>query len=106
MSTYSSFIQVDYYSEGILMVPVQYISHLRWDKELGERLKALRGKIPRRELATRVQEHGQDCSHQYIQKLEMGNAGSVSLEIIQAICDVLEVKLGQLIPTLLVQSSR
>lgn len=88
------------------MIPLQYVSQIRWDSDLGERLRYLRGKLSRRELAIKVQEQGQACTHQYIQKMEDGKAGSVSLEIIQAICDVLEVKLGQLIPTLLVQSPR
>lgn len=88
------------------MIPTHYVSSLKWDRELGERLRSLRGKTTRRELAIKVQESGQSCSHQYIQKLEIGNAESVSLDIVQAICDVLEIRLGQLIPTLLVQSSR
>lgn len=89
------------------MIPSHYVSQLKWDIELGGRLKSIRGKLPRRELAIKVQESGQKCSHQYIQKLEMGTADSVSLEIIEAICAALEVKIGRLIDSALwIQSPR
>jgi transcriptional regulator with XRE-family HTH domain len=88
------------------MIPANYVSALKWDKQLGERLKSLRGRVTRRELALKVQESGQRCSHQYIQKLEIGSAESVSLDIVQAICSALEITLGHLIPTLLAQSPR
>ncbi|MEG4807936.1 helix-turn-helix transcriptional regulator [Microcoleus sp. F8-D3] len=80
------------------MIPLEYVARLLWSQELGERLKGFRGKTSRRELAEKLKTTGQDCSHQNLQKIEDGNAQTVPVELVLAICKVLGISLGQLIP--------
>jgi transcriptional regulator with XRE-family HTH domain len=80
------------------MIPLESVSRLTWNKPLGEKLKYLRGKVSRRELADKLKQSGYECSHQYLQKLELGDAETVSLDLLKRICEILEIPLGQVIP--------
>ena len=86
----------------ITMIDVEYIDRVRWDSELGDRLKNLRGKTSRRKLADRTTELGRRVPQQYIQQLEQPNFSinrlksnhlTVSLEVIRVLADALDVEL-------------
>jgi transcriptional regulator with XRE-family HTH domain len=98
MSILDSKTQTNYHKEGKPMIPLEYVSRLLWSRELGERLKRLRSKVSRRELAEKLKFAGYDCSHQNLQRIEDGDAQTVSVELVLAICEILEASLGQLIP--------
>lgn len=88
------------------MVPLADVAYFNWDKAKGERIRQVRGSVSRRELADRIVAGGQQCSHQYIQKIEEGGADSVSSEIIQSICKALGASLSQIIPLLVVSEPK
>jgi hypothetical protein len=86
----------------ITMIDVEYIDKVRWDSELGNRLKVLRGKTSRRKLADKTTELGRRVPQQYIQQLEQPSFSinrlksdhlTVSLEIIQVLAEALGVEL-------------
>lgn len=100
-----------YFSQAkIAMIPMPYISRLNWSADLGQRLKHLRGGVSRRELAQKVKSLGEECSQQYIHRLEDGQTDSkslplpesISLSMLLAICQALEIDLGQIIPMMTV----
>lgn len=80
------------------MLDLKYIDTVRWDKELGQRLQALRGNMSRRKLAEKSEELGNKVSHQYIQQLEQPEVFiqrknalylTVSIDIIKTLCTAL-----------------
>jgi len=84
------------------MIDVEYIDKIKWDAELGDRLKHLRGNTSRRELADRTNALGRRVAHQYIQQLEQPNFSinrlksnhlTVSLDVVQVLAEALEVEL-------------
>jgi hypothetical protein len=86
----------------IIMIDVKYIDRVRWDSELGEHLRALRGKTSRRKLSDKTSALGRRVPQQYIQQLEKPNLSisrlksnhlTVSLDIIQVLAKALEVEL-------------
>lgn len=86
----------------IIMIDIGYIDKIKWDAELGERLKALRGKTSRRELSNRTKNFGRRVAHQYIQQLEQpefsinrlkGDHLTVSIDVIKVIAAALGVEL-------------
>lgn len=98
MSTTSNEIPSKYYTQGTPMIPLEYVARLSWNKGLGVRLKRLRGKTSRRELAERLKTTGHECSHQNIQKIEDGHALTVPLDLVLAICEILNISLGEVLP--------
>lgn len=88
------------------MIDIKYVSAVRWDEKLGTRLKTLRGKTSRRELALRTQSKGNGVSHQYIQQLEQPQIFAkrlktsenltVSFEVVQVLCEALGVDISDL----------
>jgi hypothetical protein len=88
--------------EPIIMIDVEYIDKIKWDAELGERLKTLRGNTSRRELAVRTKALGRRVAHQYIQQLEQPTFSvnrlkrdylTVSLDIVRVLAEALGVEL-------------
>ena len=86
----------------IIMIDVKYIDRVTWDSELGEHLRALRGKTSRRKLSDKTSALGRRVPREYIQYLEKSNLStnhlksdhlSVSLDIIQVLAKALEVEL-------------
>lgn len=80
------------------MIPLEYVGRLNWNAELGQRLKALRGKTSRRQLALRLKYLGHDCSHQNLQKVEEAKAQTVPLDLILGICKALGASIGDVLP--------
>lgn len=80
------------------MVALTYVDKLKWSQEEGRRLEELRGKIPMRALAEKINALGISCSYQYIHKLEEGKAESVSTDLLLAICGALGIDFNQLFP--------
>ncbi|MBD2491711.1 hypothetical protein [Aulosira sp. FACHB-615] len=54
----------------IIMLDTKYVASIYWDKELGERLKVLRGNNSVRSISEKTAELGERISHQYIHMLE------------------------------------
>lgn len=106
------------------MIDVKYIATVRWNKELGEKLQALRGKMSRqvvsdetKKLATESPVIYVAVSWQYIQQLESpdyelgrrkgkGHSSNmeVSIEKLRTICFVINCDIGDLFsPTVKLQ---
>ncbi|MEG5173258.1 helix-turn-helix transcriptional regulator [Microcoleus sp. B3-D7] len=98
MSTTGNKILSKYYEKGTPMIPLEYVARISWTEELGARLKRLRGKTSRRALAEKLTAANYDYSHQYLQKIEDGRALTVPLDLVLAICEILEIRLGQILP--------
>jgi ribosome-binding protein aMBF1 (putative translation factor) len=86
----------------IIMIDVKYIHRVRWDSELVEHLRALRGKTSYHKLSDKTSALGRRVPHEYIQELEKPNRAinriksdhlTVSLDIIQVLAKALEVEL-------------
>lgn len=97
MSTLNDNIE-EKHPQTTLMVPLSCVSRLKWNSELGEKLKSLRGKTSRRELAEKLKEDGHPLSHQSLQKYEEGRADSISPELLNALCDALNIDLDEFLP--------
>ncbi len=102
MTTESANIKI----KEVIMVPLEWVVMLAWNKDCGENLKLLRGKRSRRDVAIAVSAMGIECSQEYIRKLETGKAASVSTKIIVAIAKTLEVELIQIMSDLRVEVSK
>ena len=76
------------------MIDLSEVARIKWDLEKGQRLKQLRGKVSRRELEERI---NKACSHQYIQKVEEGDVDTIALDLLDTICEALEIPIGQVI---------
>jgi Helix-turn-helix len=105
MTTESTNIKTKNLKE-VIMVPLEWVSMLTWDKDCGKNLKQLRDKRSRREVALAVRNTGIDCSQEYIRKLENGEAASVSTKIILAIAKTIDVEVIQIMPDLRVEVSK
>jgi hypothetical protein len=84
------------------MIDVKYIYRVRRDSELGEHLRALRGKTSSRKLSDKTSALGRRVPREYILYLEnsifpqitsRGDHLSVSLDVIQVLAKALEVEL-------------
>jgi len=84
------------------MIDVKYIDRVMWDSELGEHLRALRGKTSRRKLSDKTSALGRRVSQPYLYQLEKPNSSinrfksnhlTVSLDIIQVLATALEFEL-------------
>ena len=106
MSTESNKLVVSFYSQEQIMVPLIDVAFFHWDKDKGARMKRLRGKVSRRELAVKLRAAGCQCSHQYLQKIESGTAEAVAAPIVAAICETLGATLAEIIPTMTVSSPK
>ena len=89
-------------SKSFIMIDVKYIYRVRRDSELGEQLRALRGKTSSRKLSDKTSALGRRVPREYILQLEKPNLSinhlkgdhlSVSLDIIQVLAKALEVEL-------------
>jgi hypothetical protein len=89
-------------SKSFIMIDVKYIYRVRWDSELGEHLRALRGKTSSHKLSDKTSALGRRVPYEYILQLEKSNLStnhlksdhlSVSLDIIQVLAKALEVEL-------------
>ncbi|MDZ8054619.1 MAG: helix-turn-helix domain-containing protein [Aulosira sp. ZfuVER01] len=105
MTTESANIRTRNFKE-VIMVPLEWVVMLAWNKECGETLKLLRGKRSRREIADAVSQQGVECSQEYIRKLENGEAASVSTKIIITIAKTLDVELIEIISDLRVEVTK
>jgi transcriptional regulator with XRE-family HTH domain len=90
----------------VIMVPLEWVVMLAWNRECGETLKSLRGKRSRRDIADAVSEQGVECSQEYIRKLENGEAASVSTKIITTIAKTLDVELIEIMSDLRVEVTK
>jgi len=88
-----------------LMISLDSVDRLKWSYELGKRLQFLRGNIPMRTLADKVNNNGVTCTYQYIHKLEVGKAEAVSTDLILAICNALDADFKQLFPAVYIDPS-
>lgn len=86
-------------------IPLECVARLTWNKELGNKLKLLRGLVPTRELAERLKDRGISCSHKSIQQIELGEWETVSVDLIVAICEEFGGELDKLIPLLILGSN-
>ncbi len=84
------------------MIDVKYIHRVIWDSELGEQLRALRGRTSRRKLSDMTSALGRRVSQKYLYQLEKPNSSikrfksnhlTVSLDIIQVLAKTLEFEL-------------
>lgn len=90
-----------------MFIPLERVAAIAWDKALGQRLKTLRGKVARADLSEKLATSGHQCSRQYIQKLETGDALSVSKDLLVAICEQLGGDIGQVVtPTIRLENSK
>jgi|GEM_PF-6228884 len=89
----------------VIMVPIEWVVMLAWNKECGRILKTLRDKRSRREISDMLFEAGVECSQEYIRKLENGESASVSTKIITAIAQILDVEIIEIMPDLRVEVS-
>ncbi|MGD1911246.1 MAG: helix-turn-helix domain-containing protein [Rivularia sp. (in: cyanobacteria)] len=105
MTTESANIKAKNIKE-VIMVPIEWVVMLAWNKECGRILKTLRGKRSRREISDMLFEAGVECSQEYIRKLENGEAASVSTKIITAIAQILDVEMIEIMPDLRVEFSK
>jgi DNA-binding Xre family transcriptional regulator len=106
MTTESAKIIEDKKLREVIMVPLEWVVMLAWNKDCGSNLKLLRGKRSRREIAEILSNQGVDCSQEYIRKLENGEAASVSTKIIVAIAKTLDVELIEIMSDLRVEISK
>lgn len=90
----------------VIMVPIEWVVMLAWNKECGKTLKSIRGKRSRREISDMLFSAGVECSQEYIRKLENGEAASVSTKIITAIAQILNVELIEIMSDLRVEVSK
>ncbi|MDF5730814.1 MAG: hypothetical protein PUP92_23065 [Rhizonema sp. PD38] len=88
-----------------LMISLECVDKLKWSPELGKRLQSLRGEVSMRALAEKVSHNGLTCTYQYIHKLEVGKAESVSTELILAICNALDTDFKKLFPAVYFEPS-
>ncbi|WP_208341343.1 helix-turn-helix domain-containing protein [Aetokthonos hydrillicola] len=88
------------------MVPLDWVVMIAWNKECGTNLRNLRGGRSRRDIAEGLSSLGVECSQEYIRKLELGEASSVSTKIVIALAKTLDVELVELIPVLRVELSK
>jgi transcriptional regulator with XRE-family HTH domain len=105
MTTESANIKIKNVKE-VIMVPLEWVVMLAWNRECGETLKSLRGKRSRRDIADAVSEQGVECSQEYIRKLENGEAASVSTKIITTIAKTLDVELIEIMSDLRVEVTK
>lgn len=103
MSTESSKVNSEYYSSPRKMYDKDQIARFKWDKEKGLSLKRLRGKVSRRELAEKLKTEGHNYSHQYIQKLEDGVSGTIGIDLLDAISEILDIDSELIIPAIQIQ---
>lgn len=83
------------------IVSLQDVATFRWNSQLAEKLRALRGSVSRRELSERTRSLPTPVSEQYIQQLEsphlfIGKAKkpkslTVSREIVESLCEALDI---------------
>lgn len=80
-------------SEELIIINKQLIGSIRWNKQLGTKLRAMRGKETMQSLAARA-----GCAYQLIQHLERGEYPSsserniplgISIEKLEGICGAL-----------------
>ena len=92
----------------IIMIDVKYIHRVKWDSELVEQLRALRGKTSYYKLSDKTSAFGRRVPDEYIQELEKPNSAinriksdhlTVSLDIIQVLVKALEVELTDFFTT-------
>lgn len=105
MTTESANIKVKNIKE-VIMVPIEWVVMLAWNKECGENLRTLRGKRSRREMSNMLFDAGVECSQEYIRKLENGEAASVSTKIIVTIAQILDIELIEIMSDLRVEISK
>jgi len=96
---------VDRNDQQKLMISLECVDKLKWSPELGKRLQSLRGDVSMRSLAEKVSHNGLTCTYQYIHKLEVGKAESVSTELILAICNALDTDFKKLFPSVYFEPS-
>ncbi|MEH2151414.1 helix-turn-helix domain-containing protein [Nostoc sp.] len=70
-----------------------------WNQDRGGVLKQLRGKKSRQRLADEIAARGGECSHQNLKKLEYGESESVSLKVLESICNALQISVSEFLST-------
>ncbi|MBD2458767.1 helix-turn-helix transcriptional regulator [Nostoc sp. FACHB-87] len=100
----------DYPEEELLIMSKTLIASVWWTKEMGERLKILRGEESMASLAKRA-----GCSYQSIQHLERGEytieerkglKPSVSWEKLEGICKALDITVEDFLQVQLVKNPK
>jgi transcriptional regulator with XRE-family HTH domain len=80
-------------SKEFIMIDLNLINTVVWQESSAKKLRAMRGKLSRRELVERVRENGYEVSQQYIQLIEnpaLPKAPqNVSFQLLRNICQVL-----------------
>jgi len=105
MTTESAKIESKVKTEWI-MVPLDWVVMIAWNEVCGKNLKSLRGKRSRREIVETLESLGVECSQEYVRKLELGQACSVSTKIVLALAETLDVEIVDLIPAMRVGLSQ
>ncbi len=82
------------------MIPLECVAALKWSREQGLKLKSLRGKLSRRKLYDKLRDQGVACTPQNIQRIEDGVASTVPLETLLGLCEGVDCKLSDLVPTI------
>ena len=81
------------------MIDLSQVEKIKWDKEKGSRLKALRGNRSRADIVKKT-----GISNQYIKDIEDARYKGVEPEVLQTICSAIEVEISQIVPMYILQS--
>ena len=89
------------YKWDTYMIPLDLVQRLRWSKDTGQRLKALRksSKQSRRVLSEVLKGRGINYTMGAIQQLEDGMVESIEMNTLLAILQEIESELSALLPT-------
>jgi hypothetical protein len=87
-----------------IMLDTKYVASIYWDKELGERLKGLRGSNSVRAISEKTADLGERISHQYIHMLEEperydNSASTVSFTKISVLLKALDSNIEEFFDT-------
>ena len=92
------------------MIALDKVEYIKWTTEDGATLREARENqqpkgMSRRKLARLLVKYGlKGATHANIQLIEMGEAKSVSVDLLKAICKELQCELWQLLPMIFVGS--
>jgi transcriptional regulator with XRE-family HTH domain len=99
--------QIGEASNELIIIDKKIIASIRWNKQFGAKLKAMRGKESMQSLALRA-----GCTYQLIQHLERGeypdssernSPPSVSMEKLEGICNAMNVSVEEFLECPLVK---
>jgi hypothetical protein len=80
------------------MFPIEFIGSLKWSLACAERLKQLRGGLPRKIILEKMAEDGISMSPEMMRRFESAEAKYISIEFLEAFCNVYQVHFSAIIP--------